>query len=101
MYDWFVYLTEHELAAASSAVAAIAIVGGYLGVRSANRNAIRIAEEERSSRREDEASALIRATYAKNLASLNALAVASMEFSEPKSAMRSVDIPNKELQEGY
>lgn len=101
MYDWFVHLTEHELAAASSAVAAMAIVGGYLGVRSANRNAVRIAKEERSSRREDEETALIRATYAKSLAALNALAVASMEFSKPKAAMRSVDIPNRELQEEY
>ena len=97
----FVHLTQPELTLASSAVAALAIVGGYFGVRSANLNAVKIAEEERSSRREDEANALLRATYAKTLAALNALAVASMEFSKPRIAMRSVDIPNKELQEEY
>jgi hypothetical protein len=101
MYDWLVQLTGHEVTAASGAVAALAIVGGYLGVRSANRNAVRIAREERSSRREDEANALIRATYARSLAALNVLAVASMEYSKATSKMRSVDIPNKELQEEY
>lgn len=33
------HVTEPELTAASSVVAALAIVGGYLGVQSANRNA--------------------------------------------------------------
>lgn len=94
-------LTGHELTAASSAVAALAIMGGYLGIRSANRNAVRIAKEERSSRREDEANALMRATYARSLAALNVLAVAAMEFSGPKSKMHSVDIPGKELQGEY
>jgi hypothetical protein len=96
-----VQLTGHELTAATSAVAALAIVGGYLGVRSANRNAVRIAREERSSRRENEANALMRTTYARCLAALNILAVTSMEFSGPKNKMRSVDIPDKELQEEY
>ena len=41
-------LTDHELTAASGAIAALAIVGGYLGVRSANQNALKIAREERS-----------------------------------------------------
>src|ERR1700680_3139965 len=94
-------LTGHELTAASSAVTALAIVGGYLGVRSANRNAVRIAREERSSRREGEANALMRATYARSLTALNVLAVASMELSGPRREMQSVDIPNKELQEEY
>ena len=101
MYDWLVQLTEHELTAASSAVTALAIVGGYLGVGSANRNAVRLAREERSSRRQNEANALIRATYARSLAALNVLAIASMEYSKPRSKMRSVDIPNEELQEEY
>jgi len=96
-----VRLTVDELTAASGAVAVLAIVGGYLGVRSANRNALKIAREERSSRREDEANALIRATYARSLAALNLLAVASMEYFVPKSRMLSVDIPNKELKEEY
>lgn len=73
------YLTGHELTAASSAVAAFAIIGGYLGVRSANRNAVKIAREERSSRRRDELDALKRATYAKFLTALTALASASLE----------------------
>lgn len=94
-------LTEHELTAASSAVAALAIVGGYLGVRSANRNSVRIAREERSSRRESEANALMRATYARSLAALNVLAVASIDFSQPKRMMLAVDTPNKELKEEF
>ena len=73
------HLTDHELTAASSAVAALAIIGGYLGVRSANRNALAIAREERSTRRKDELDALKRATYAKFLAALTALATLSME----------------------
>jgi hypothetical protein len=32
-----VHLTSNELAASSSVVAALAIIGGYLGVSSANR----------------------------------------------------------------
>jgi hypothetical protein len=72
-------MTVHELTAASSAVAALAVVGGYLGVRSANRNAVGIAREERASRRRDELDALKRATYAKYLNALTALALASAE----------------------
>ena len=74
-----VNLTEQELAAASSAVAALAIVGGYLGVRSANRNAVEIAREERSSRRHDELDALKRITYARCVAALLALDTASLD----------------------
>jgi hypothetical protein len=73
------YLTGHELTAASSAVAALAIVGGYFGVRSANHNALKIAREERSSRQRDEFNALKRVTYAKILTALAALASASLE----------------------
>ena len=76
-----VNLTEHELTAASSAVAALAIVGGYLGVRSANRNAVKIAREERSSRRHDELDALKRVAYARCVAALLALNTASTEAS--------------------
>jgi hypothetical protein len=74
-----VFLTQHELTAASSAVAALAILGGYLGVRSANRNALNIAREERLSRKHNELDALKRVTYAKFLAALSALASASQE----------------------
>jgi hypothetical protein len=73
------HITGTELAAASSAVAALAIVGGYLGVHSANRNALKIAREERSARRKDELDALKRTTYVKTLADLTALATARME----------------------
>jgi len=67
-------LTDHELAAASSFVAALAIAGGYLGVRSANRSALAIAREERSTRSEDELNALRRVSYIRCLATLTALA---------------------------
>jgi hypothetical protein len=76
-----VHLTGDELTAASSAVAAVAIVGGYLGVRSANRNALKIAREERSSRRKEELDALKRTIYAQCLAALTALAAVSIEVS--------------------
>jgi hypothetical protein len=71
-------LTGNELAAASSAVAVIGILGGYLGVRSANRNALQIAREERSTRRRDELDDLKRATYVRFLAALTSLSVASL-----------------------
>lgn len=77
--DSLMVLTGHELTVASSAVAVLAIVGGYLGVRSANRNALKIAREERSSRRRDELNDLRRATYARFLAALTVLAAASRE----------------------
>lgn len=72
-------LTGHELTAIPSAVAMLAIIGGYIGVRSANRNALGIAREERSSRRQDEFDALKRTTYARLLAALTSLASAALE----------------------
>lgn len=75
-------LTGNELAAASSAVAAIGILGGYLGVRSANRNALQIAREERATRRRDELDDLKRATYVRFLAALTSLSVASLEVED-------------------
>ena len=54
----------------SSAVAAAAIVGGYLGVRSANSTAVNIAREERSAQRKDNFDILRRSTYAEGLAAL-------------------------------
>ncbi len=74
-------LTGQELTAASSAVAALAIVGGYLGVRSANRNAVKIAREQRSSQRQVELEALKRVTYARCVAALPALNTASTRAS--------------------
>ena len=76
-----VHLTGNELTAASSAVAAVAIAGGYLGVRSANRNALKIAREERSSRRKDELDALKRTIYVRCLTALDALPMASAQVS--------------------
>lgn len=73
-------LTADELAAVSSMVAALGIVGGYLGVRSANRSAVQIAREERTTRRRDELDDLKRATYARFLASLTSLAAASLSL---------------------
>jgi len=68
-----VQLTDHELTAASSVVAALAIMGGYLGVRSANRNALAIAREERSARRRSDMDALKRVVYSEFLAALSKL----------------------------
>ena len=75
----FVILTGHELTAIPSAVAMLAIVGGYIGVRTANNNALSIAREERSSRRQGELTALRRTTYARLLAALTSLASAALE----------------------
>jgi hypothetical protein len=77
-----VILTGHELTAASSAVAVLAILGGYLGIRAANRNAVKIASEERSSRQRDEFKYLKRSTYARFLEALTTLAMASIEEHE-------------------
>ena len=73
------HLTGNELAVASSAVTALAIVGGYLGVRSANQNALKISREERSSRDEREFNTLKRTLYAKTLSELLALGTAQIE----------------------
>jgi hypothetical protein len=75
------HITENELTAASSAVAALAIVGGHLGVRSANQNALRISREERSSKRQEELNALKRGVYVNALDKLSALADAEAELS--------------------
>jgi hypothetical protein len=80
------HITGYELTAASSAVAALAIVGGYLGVSSANRNALKIAREERSAKRKDELDALKRTTYGKLLAAITALASANMEQESLEAA---------------
>jgi hypothetical protein len=80
-----VTITDHELTAASSVVAALAIIGGYLGVRSANRNAVRIAREERSERRKDELNALKRLTYAGLLGALSELSISSLDASFKKN----------------
>ena len=72
-------LTEHELTAASSAVAIFAIVGGYLGVRSANHNAVNIARDERSAKQQDELNALKRDVYAKFYGALMALLETTIE----------------------
>lgn len=76
------HITGQELAAASSGVAALAIVGGYLGVRSANRNALKLAREERSAKQNNELVALKRMIYLKLLNALDALAVTNMEQKE-------------------
>jgi hypothetical protein len=86
-------LTANELAAVSSAVAALGILGGYLGVRSANGNAVKIAREERSTRRRDELNDLKRATYARFLAALTALAAASLRLEAITAAGLRADAP--------
>lgn len=86
-------LTANELAAVSSAVAALGIIGGYLGVRSANRNAVQIAREERTTRRRDELDDLKRATYARFLAALTSLTAASLSLE----AIRASGTRGKEV----
>jgi hypothetical protein len=54
-------------------VAVVAIVGGYLGVRSANTTAVSIARDERAARRRSELDALKRAAYSSFLAALSKL----------------------------
>jgi hypothetical protein len=66
-------LTTHELTAIPSAVAVIAIAGGYLGVRSANLTAVSIAREERAARRRGELDTLKRAAYSAFLVALSKL----------------------------
>lgn len=101
-HDGDVHITGDELTAASSAVAALAIVGGYLGVSSANRNALKIAREERTAKRKDELQALKRTTYGKLLSAVTALAAANMEqkalASDPKTgATFNLDATRKRM----
>lgn len=90
-------LTGDELTASSSVVAALAIVGGYLGVRSANQNALKIAKEERSSRRSDELGALRRAIYARCIAALNAELAAYIALSEIRERAAELSKPDENL----
>jgi gas vesicle protein len=84
------HITGNELTAASSVVAALAIIGGYLGVRSANQNALKISREERSSKQKEELDSIKRTIYAKLMDDLMAVAAVSMELSslgkDPRSA---------------
>jgi hypothetical protein len=73
-------LTTHELTSIPSAVAVIAIVGGYLGVRSANLTAVAIAREERDARRRSELDTLKRAAYSAFLLVLSKLADDQIEL---------------------
>ena len=61
------YLTSNELSAISSIVAALAIIGGYLGVKSANQNSLKLAGQERDSRKSEDSKQLKRETYARFL----------------------------------
>jgi hypothetical protein len=67
-------LTANELALVSGAVAVVAIVGGYLGVRSANSTAVAIARDERAARRRSELDSQKRIAYSSFLAALSQLA---------------------------
>ncbi len=67
-------LTANELALVSSVVAVAAIVGGYLGVRSANNTAIAIARDERAARRRSELDNQKRIAYSSFLVTLSQLA---------------------------
>lgn len=73
-------LTNQELTAASSIVAVVAIVGGYLGIRSANRNALAIAKDTRAAQRKSDLDALKRIAYSGFLSALAKLADDQMKF---------------------
>jgi hypothetical protein len=75
-----VQLTNQELTAASSLVAVVAIVGGYLGIRSANRNALAIAKDTRAAQRKSDLDALKRIAYSGFLSALAKLADDQMKF---------------------
>lgn len=68
------HLTTNELALVSSAVAVVAIVGGYFGIRSANNTAVAIARDERAARRRSELDSQKRIAYSSFLAALSLLA---------------------------
>jgi hypothetical protein len=68
------HLTANELTLVSSAVTVVAILGGYLGVRSANRTAITIARDERAARRRSELDSQKRVFYSSFLTALSQLA---------------------------
>jgi hypothetical protein len=76
------HLTDHEVALSGSVVALVAIVGGYLGVRSANRNALKLARYERTAQHKSELLALKRTTYAKCYAELFAYQNALKELDQ-------------------
>jgi hypothetical protein len=78
-HDCLMHISGNELTADSSVVAALAIVGGYLGVHAANGNALKIAREECSSRQKSQLDELKRITYVRLLVALGGLATANME----------------------
>jgi hypothetical protein len=72
-HDWAMHLTSNEIAGGSVAVASLAIIGGIYSARMTSRDAVKIAREERSSRRQNEQDVLKRTIYANCLAALMAL----------------------------
>lgn len=68
------HLTAGELTLFSSAVAVVAIAGGYLGVRSANNTAVAIARDERAARRRSDLDSQKRIAYSSFLVALSQLA---------------------------
>jgi hypothetical protein len=82
-------LTTHELSIIPSIVAVVAIVGGYLGVRSANRTSVSIARDERAARRESELDTLKRAAYSAFLVALSKLADDQIELDVATKHERS------------
>jgi hypothetical protein len=85
-----VILTGNEVGITSSIVAAVAVIAGYLGVRSANQSALDLAREERAENRRNEILELRRSTYARCMEvmyELNNAAVmlASVEKDTPDS----------------
>jgi len=81
-------LTMHELTLVPGAVAIVAIVGGYLGVRSANSTAVSIARDERAARRRSELDAQKRTVYSTFLVALSKLTDDQIELDIATSQTR-------------
>lgn len=82
-------LTTDELTLVPNVVAIIAILGGYLGVRSANLTAVAIARDERDGRRRSELDAQKRTAYSAFLVALAKLTDDQIEFDIATKNKRS------------
>jgi hypothetical protein len=73
---------------ASSLVAAVAIVAGYLSTKNANRNALQIVREERHANRKYELEDVKRASYSKTMGALNDVGHAMLGMDKVTSEKR-------------
>jgi hypothetical protein len=82
-------LTTDELTLVPSVVAIIAIVGGYMGVRSANQTAVAIARDERDAQRRSELDTQKRIAYSAFLVALAQLTDDEIELDIATKRQRS------------